>query len=106
MGGNNEMSNLEVAHHVCDSMDKLYPKTQSFSKLIQFVADRSGHDWRYAMNIKKIKQQLHWQPQEIFCQGLERTIQFYMLIPPQDAQPIIRSIITMNIPTVCSPTEP
>lgn len=77
LGGNNQMSNLDIAKHVCDSMDKLYPQSQSYRKLIQFVADRPGHDWRYAIDIQKIKQNLNWQPRELFFQGLEKTINFY-----------------------------
>jgi len=77
LGGNNQMNNLNVAHHVCDVMDQLYPKSQSCRKLIQFVADRPGHDWRYAIDTQKMRQNLNWQPKELFLQGLEKTIKFY-----------------------------
>ena len=79
LGGNNQMSNLDVAKHVCDSMDRLYPQSQPYSKLIQFVADRPGHDWRYAIDTHKIKLNLNWQPRELFFQGLEKTIEFYCI---------------------------
>ena len=72
LGGNNQMSNLKVVNHVCDRMDQLYPQSQSYRKLLQFVADRPGHDWRYAIDTQKIKQNLNWQPREFFLQGLEK----------------------------------
>lgn len=77
LGGDNQMSNLAVAKYICDVMDTLYPKAQSHQKLIQFVADRPGHDWRYAINIQKIAKQLAWQPKKTFLQGIYETVEFY-----------------------------
>ncbi|MCD6038645.1 MAG: dTDP-glucose 4,6-dehydratase [Gammaproteobacteria bacterium] len=77
LGGHNQMSNLAVAHHICNIMDALYPKKQLHHTLIQFVADRLGHDWRYAINTQKITQQLRWEPKETFIQGIHKTVAFY-----------------------------
>jgi dTDP-glucose 4,6-dehydratase len=77
IGGNNEISNLELAKTICDLMDDLAPKARPHQKLIQFVPDRPGHDWRYAIDIQKIKQELNWQPEVSFLEGLKRTMRFY-----------------------------
>ncbi|HLB58074.1 MAG TPA: dTDP-glucose 4,6-dehydratase [Gammaproteobacteria bacterium] len=77
IGGNNEMNNLAVAKKICELMDALYPQSVSYHSLIQFVTDRLGHDWRYAINISKICRELNWQPRETFDSGLRQTVAFY-----------------------------
>lgn len=77
LGGNCELSNLKVAYFICDLMNKKYPDQAPHEKLIQFVADRPGHDWRYAMDITKITRELDWKPRETFLSGMHKTIVFY-----------------------------
>ncbi len=77
IGGECELSNLDVAKMICAEMDKLFPKKNSHASLISFVTDRPGHDWRYAMNIDFIRQKLGWAPVEKFSSGIEKTIEFY-----------------------------
>ena len=77
LGGNNQISNLELTKSICNLIDELFPKEKSYQTLIQFVKDRPGHDWRYAIDTQKITQQLQWQPSETFSQGLQKTIRFY-----------------------------
>jgi dTDP-glucose 4,6-dehydratase len=77
LGGNNEMNNLQVAKNICDLMDEFYPREQPHYKLIQFVSDRPGHDWRYAIDTSKISKELNWQPKETFTNGIYKTIKFY-----------------------------
>ncbi len=78
IGGNSEKTNLEVVHAVCAILDELHPAGAPHSKLITFVKDRAGHDWRYAINAEKIRRELGWAPQERFESGLRRTVEWYL----------------------------
>jgi len=80
VGGNSERTNLEIVHKICDTMDELQPnlKHKPCRSLIKYVADRPGHDRRYAIDAGKISRELGWQPQENFESGLRRTIQWYL----------------------------
>lgn len=79
IGGHNEMRNLEVVQMICDLVDELVPSAEiaSRSSLIEFVADRPGHDRRYAIDAGKIETELGWRPQETFESGLRKTVQWY-----------------------------
>jgi dTDP-glucose 4,6-dehydratase len=74
IGGNNELSNLEVISAICDAVTKIKFSTFDCSKLITFVKDRPGHDWRYAINSAKIKEEIEWQPKESFFSGILKTL--------------------------------
>jgi dTDP-glucose 4,6-dehydratase len=78
IGGQQEMSNLEVVQQVCEILGDLAPAIKRYGDLVTFVKDRPGHDRRYAMNIAKIKRELGWQPRETFATGLRKTIQWYL----------------------------
>lgn len=79
IGGNNEMTNLEVVHTMCDILDQAKPKASgSYRDQITFVQDRPGHDRRYAINAGKIAHELGWQPAEIFESGIAKTVQWYL----------------------------
>ncbi len=78
IGGNSERNNLEVVHALCAILDDLHPAGAPHAKLITFVKDRPGHDWRYAINATKIKNELGWQPTEKFESGLRKTVQWYL----------------------------
>ncbi len=80
IGGLNEIRNLDLVKQICSVLDELRPraKGRSYRELIKFVADRPGHDRRYAVNCQKIKQELGWQPQENFAKGLRTTIAWYL----------------------------
>ncbi|MHB1650901.1 MAG: dTDP-glucose 4,6-dehydratase [Desulfitobacteriaceae bacterium] len=80
IGGNNEKSNLEVVHTLCDLLDELAPRQDGigYREQISFVKDRPGHDQRYAIDSSKIKSTLNWQPQETFESGLRKTVQWYL----------------------------
>ncbi len=79
IGGGNEESNLNLVNCICDEIDKLLDKEVGHSrKLIEFVADRLGHDFRYAINSQKISKQLGWAPQSRFKSALNNTIQWYL----------------------------
>lgn len=77
IGGNNELSNLDVTKIICHIMDELNPQSTPHENLITFVKDRPGHDWRYAIDNNKIKKTLNWQPKESFLTGIKKTIEFY-----------------------------
>jgi dTDP-glucose 4,6-dehydratase len=80
VGGNNEKTNLEVVQAVCALVDELAPPLSGGprSNLITFVADRPGHDLRYAIDASKIKRELGWEPHETFETGLRKTVAWYL----------------------------
>ncbi len=82
IGGHNEKTNLEVVHTICDLLDELRPQhpggISSYRELITHVADRPGHDLRYAIDAGKIEQELGWIPEETFETGLEKTVHWYL----------------------------
>ncbi len=77
IGGHQTLTNLALAQQVCDLMDERIPKHAPHHRLIQFVADRPGHDWRYAMDTSKIQHALAWRPTQDLIDGLQKTIDFY-----------------------------
>jgi dTDP-glucose 4,6-dehydratase len=77
IGGGAERRNIDVVRGVCDLLDKLNPG-RPHAELITFVADRPGHDQRYAMDSAKIQQELGWEPVESFESGLARTVRWYV----------------------------
>jgi dTDP-glucose 4,6-dehydratase len=83
IGGNAERCNIDVVSAICDAMDQLTqcPSGSSFRKLIQFVPDRPGHDFRYAMDFSKLKTELGWSPQHSFDVGLSTTVKWYVANP-------------------------
>jgi dTDP-glucose 4,6-dehydratase len=80
IGANEERRNIDVVNAICDAMDALKPSQEgsSYHKLISFVPDRPGHDFRYAMNSSKLKTELGWSPQHSFEQALRSTVQWYI----------------------------
>jgi len=79
VGGWNEKTNLEVVHTLCDILDDLRPKAQgSYRDQITFVADRPGHDRRYAVDASKLERELGWKPAETFESGIRKTVSWYL----------------------------
>lgn len=80
IGGECELHNLDLVKMICDILDKKAPRQngKSYHDLIEFVRDRPGHDFRYAINSDKIKQTFGWSPQKSFKQRLEQTINWYI----------------------------
>nr|QLL91166.1 dTDP-glucose 4,6-dehydratase [Plesiomonas shigelloides] len=78
IGGHNEKQNLEVVHTICDLLDEMVPKTDSYRKQITYVADRPGHDRRYAIDASKMSTELDWKPEETFESGIRKTVQWYL----------------------------
>lgn len=79
IGGCNEKTNLEVVHTLCAILDELRPRTSGTHRdLIQFVKDRPGHDWRYAIDASRIINELGWRPAETFETGIRKTVQWYL----------------------------
>ena len=78
-GGQSERTNLQVVQTICDTLDELRPlSTGARRRLITFVADRPGHDQRYAIDCTKLQAELSWRPGETFESGLRQTIQWYL----------------------------
>jgi dTDP-glucose 4,6-dehydratase len=83
VGGNCERSNISVVRAICALMDELAPDAVGpRERLIAFVADRPGHDLRYAIDARKIGEELGWEPQETFETGLRKTIEWYLTNRP------------------------
>lgn len=80
IGGNSERSNLDVVHAICDTLDDINPRADgaSFRTQISFVADRPGHDFRYAIDSTKLRNELGWVPVESFESGISKTIAWYL----------------------------
>jgi dTDP-glucose 4,6-dehydratase len=80
VGGDGERTNLAVVQAICDILDEIAPPLPGGPRrgLIRFVADRPGHDRRYAVDAGKLKTQLGWAPTRTFEQGLRDTIQWYL----------------------------
>jgi dTDP-glucose 4,6-dehydratase len=80
VGGNNEKQNLEVVHTICDLLDEMKKRTdgKSYRDLITYVADRPGHDKRYAIDASKIMRDLGWKPKETFESGIRKTVAWYL----------------------------
>ena len=80
IGGWNEKPNLDVVHTLCDTLDRLRPRSdgQSYRSQITFVKDRPGHDRRYAIDARKIERELGWRPQETFESGIRQTVAWYL----------------------------
>ncbi|MES2096958.1 MAG: dTDP-glucose 4,6-dehydratase [Pseudomonadota bacterium] len=80
IGGNAERRNIEVVHAVCSVLDRLSPRRdgKSYQEQIGFVADRPGHDLRYAIDASRIRAELGWQPIESFETGIDRTVRWYL----------------------------
>ena len=80
VGGNAEVSNLDVVRSICRLLDELSPMSNmsKHEEQIEFVLDRPGHDFRYAIDSTKIRNELGWRPIETFETGLRRTVEWYL----------------------------
>jgi dTDP-glucose 4,6-dehydratase len=79
VGGRNERANLHVVETICDLLDAVAPDANGpRRRLIRFVADRPGHDRRYAIDASKLERELGWRAQENFETGLEKTVRWYI----------------------------
>jgi dTDP-glucose 4,6-dehydratase len=79
IGGGAEMKNIDLVKTLCVLLDEAKPRTGgSYADLISFVKDRPGHDRRYAIDSRKIQQELGWRPAESFASGLKKTVRWYL----------------------------
>lgn len=80
IGGDCQRTNLEVVQAICALLDELAPESAArpHAQWIRYVADRPGHDRRYAMDISKIRKTLGWYPEHTFAEGLRRTVAWYL----------------------------
>ena len=80
IGGHNEMPNIRIVQTICGLLDELRPRADGkpYTEQITYVADRPGHDRRYAIDAGKIARELGWLPQETFDSGIRKTVEWYL----------------------------
>ena len=79
IGGWNEKPNLEIVRTICAMLDELRPgPAGGYARLIRHVADRPGHDRRYAIDARKVERELGWKPAETFATGIRKTVRWYL----------------------------
>ncbi len=80
IGGNNEMTNIDIVKIICGILDEMEPSTKlgSYQELITYVTDRPGHDLRYAIDASRLAQELNWSPSETFETGIRKTVNWYL----------------------------
>ena len=78
IGGNAERRNIDVVHALCDTLQSMRPRTDGYRGLVESVADRPGHDRRYAIDAAKIRAELGWSPSESFESAIARTVRWYL----------------------------
>ncbi len=78
IGGENEVTNIDLVRMICAILDRLRPAGAPHNRLITFVADRPGHDLRYAIDPTRIRNELGWRPSVTLEQGLEKTVAWYL----------------------------
>jgi len=80
IGGLNERPNIEIVKRICALLDRKSPRRDglSYEKQITYVADRPGHDRRYAIDSAKLRRELSWKPRENFDTGIEKTVDWYL----------------------------
>lgn len=83
IGGHNEIRNIDIVKGICSLLDEIRPsdKLSSYAELITYVADRPGHDFRYAIDASKIENELGWTPKETFETGIRKTVMWYLENP-------------------------
>lgn len=78
IGGENEARNIDIVRKICAILDEMRPANNPYADQITFVADRPGHDLRYAIDPSRIRDELGWRPSVTLDEGLERTVQWYL----------------------------
>ena len=78
IGGENEAKNIDIVRTICAILDEKRPANHPREELIAFVADRPGHDLRYAIDPARIREELGWRPSVTLEEGLEKTVQWYL----------------------------
>ncbi len=78
IGGENEVRNIDLVQMICGLLDELRPAAAPYADLITFVADRPGHDLRYAIDATRISAELGWRPSVTLKEGLRRTVAWYL----------------------------
>ena len=79
IGGNNEIKNIDIVHQLIAVADLYLERVEGHSKkLLQYVTDRPGHDFRYAIDASKIKNELNWEPKTSFSTGIDKTVLWYL----------------------------
>jgi len=87
IGGCNEWANINIVKKICALLDERRPEHAPHERLISFVTDRPGHDWRYAIEARKMADELGWRPLETFETGIAKTVDWYLRRHATDSSP-------------------
>lgn len=87
IGGCNEWANINIVKKICALLDERRPEHAPHERLISFVTDRPGHDWRYAIEARKMADELGWRPLETFETGIAKTVDWYLQRHATDSSP-------------------
>lgn len=82
IGGENEARNIDIVREICGILDEMRPAQHPYADQIRFVADRPGHDLRYAIDPSRIRTELGWRPSVTLHEGLRRTVQWFLANEP------------------------
>jgi dTDP-glucose 4,6-dehydratase len=97
IGGGNEWRNIDIVRLICRLMDERRPAHAPHERLISFVTDRPGHDWRYAIDAARMGEELRWGPDESFETGIVKTVAWYLhgtsLLAVNDSRPVLRAAV-------------
>jgi dTDP-glucose 4,6-dehydratase len=82
-GGNSECANIDLVDMLCEHLDALRPRNdgRSYREQVEFVDDRAGHDFRYAVDSSRARKELGWQPKDSLGSALEKTLMWYLENP-------------------------
>lgn len=78
IGGENEAQNIEIVEKICALLDEMHPSGAPHARLITYLADRPGHDLRYAIDPSRIRNELGWRPSVTLDEGLRKTVRWYL----------------------------
>jgi dTDP-glucose 4,6-dehydratase len=78
VGGHGDQRNIDIVETICSLMERLRPSSEPYRNLVSFVADRPGHDKRYAIDARKLRTELGWEPRRSMTENLEETVQWYL----------------------------